>query len=117
MKKQKLPTIVVIAILTLITTLLWAFFDITRAFLKKPDIKVEASTIVPIDPSLDLETLNLLQSATFFEEGQVAEIVIPSASPTAEPIIEPSPETTIEIVEDVTPSASPSAQTEQETVQ
>lgn len=105
MKKQKLPTIVVIAILTLITAILWAFFDITRAFFKKPDIKVETEAISPLDPKLDLETLSLVQSAKFFEEGQVADIVR-SVSPTPEP----TPTTTPEAITEVPQEASGSGE-------
>ncbi len=98
MKKTKLPKIVVIAILSLITAIVWAFFDITRSFIKKPDTKVEGSIIEPIDPTLDVETLTLLEGATFFEEGQVVETINPSPSaepssqPTTSPTLEPSPE-------------------------
>lgn len=90
MKKEKLPRIVVIAILSLVTALIWAFFDITRAFFKKPETKVEATTLSPLNPNLDLETLNTIQNAKFFEEGQVQEnIVQTSPSPTTEPTTPP----------------------------
>ena len=96
MKREKLPRIVVIAILSLVTALIWAFFDITRAFFKKPETKVEATTLSPLTPTLDLETLSSIQNAKFFEEGQVQEVVtptttIPSTEPTSTPIPNDSP--------------------------
>lgn len=98
MKKTKLPKIVVIAIFSLITAIVWAFFDISRSFIKKPDIKVEEAVIEPLDPTLDVDTLTLLEGATFFEEGQIVETVAPSpsvepsATSTPAPTLEPSPE-------------------------
>lgn len=111
--KQKLPRIVIIAILTLITATIWAFFDITRVLVKKPDTKVEESAIVPLDPKLDTETLNTLQSSTFFEEGQVPDIV-PATEPSPEATPEPTLEAEVEPLTEpsIEPESSPSASPE-----
>lgn len=106
--KQKLPKIIIIAILSLITALVWAFFDITRAIFKKPDVKVEEITVVPVDPNLDIDTLNSLQNSIFFEEGEVNEVLTPP-SPEAEPIPEPISEPTTDpsFEEFIEPEESP----------
>lgn len=92
MKKRKLPRIVVLAIFSLATALVWAFSDILRSLTKPQEIEVAEGVLEPLDPTLNSDAITKMQNSIFFEEGQVSEnIVQPSPSPEA--ISEPEFET------------------------
>lgn len=85
MKKQKTPSLVTIAILTLITVVFWIGFSVYRSLTIEPPEKVPAEILEPITATLDLETLGKLSARVFFEEYQLPETIIP------QPVSTPSP--------------------------
>ncbi|MBU0572596.1 hypothetical protein KKH23_03990 [Patescibacteria group bacterium] len=88
MKKQKKPNLVVLGILTLITVLFWIGFSAYRSFTSEVPIKVPDEILEPISPTLDTITLSKVVNKLFFQEHELAEIILtssPSPSPTASP--------------------------------
>jgi hypothetical protein len=91
MNKEKLPSIVPILILTLITVVMWVSFDIYRAFLKPADVNVPAAVSQPLTPTLDQNVINQLESKPYLDNSQIPDTVVNSAPvATAEP--SPSPQ-------------------------
>lgn len=62
MKSKKLPSIIVLMILTLITALFWMMFSIYRTFTKTSQISIPEELTNQITPKLDTETLELVKS-------------------------------------------------------
>lgn len=103
MQKTKLPNIVSILILTMITTVMWVGFSIYRAFNQAPPPSVPADISASLTPSFDTNTVNKVESALFFSESQVPVITaIPSGSAS------PAPTTRPTLTPLGTPTASPS---------
>lgn len=97
MKKPKPPSIVTIAIMTLITVVFWTFFGVFRIFTSTQPIDVPENILQPIDPTLDKEALNTLESKNHLEPHEIPEIVYS----TPEPVVTES--STEEILEEPTP--------------
>lgn len=65
MKKNNLPNIIVLFILTLITILFWISFSIYRVFTTKPEPQVETKIINPISGNLDSQTLDQIEERIY----------------------------------------------------
>jgi hypothetical protein len=65
MKKSKLPSLVTVLVLTLVTALTWVGFEIYRAFTTTPEPSVSEEILSPITPSLDAGTIGKIQSGLF----------------------------------------------------
>ncbi|KKR69676.1 MAG: hypothetical protein UU12_C0039G0003 [Candidatus Woesebacteria bacterium GW2011_GWA2_40_7b] len=93
MKKSKLPGIITILILTLITIVVWISLSIYRALSKKPNPNIPEEISKPITPILDMDSLNSIQSRLFLDDIQIPEVVlVQSTTSTPEPVVEPTPE-------------------------
>jgi len=109
--KKKVPSIVSIAILTVITSVFWLFFSAFRTFTKKEKVEVPPEILAPLNPKLDQKALEMLDSRYYIEEDQIPDTVIitPSPTPTETSVPSgtggeiPSPST------QESPTASPSA--------
>ncbi len=99
MKNIKAPKLVTIAVLTLITAVFWAGFEVYRIFTQKPTPPVPQTIINPINPTLDQNTLNSLQGRMYLDESQIGQTIATTPAPVAQPTPPPAP----------TPNASPSA--------
>ena len=107
--KNKVPKLVTIAVLTLITVVFWAFFGAYRALLEVPKIEVDEKILEPVNPTLDTKSLLKLETRIFIPEDEVEQLVgqieaqkpSPSPSPTASAT--PSPT----LGPQATPSATP----------
>lgn len=66
---NKLPNIIVLLILTLITTVFWISFNVYRVFTALPDTVVPTQISLPIDPKLDTNTLELIKNKSYPETG------------------------------------------------
>jgi uncharacterized protein YpmB len=62
MKNNKLPGIVILMILTLITAVFWTAFSVYRSFTKPSTVVVPEEVIKQINPKLDVETIELIKS-------------------------------------------------------
>jgi hypothetical protein len=111
MKQQKLPSLVVIIILTTITAIFWVAFSVYRVFSAKPSPDIPTDILAPLTPILDRATIEKIQGKLFFEENQIQTpvIVTPIATAEATPTLTPSPTATVSAspTESPSPSATP----------
>lgn len=100
MKKNKLPSIVSTAILTLIVIVSWIVLSVLRVFMVKPSPTVPAEILKPVGADLDTKSLDTLESRIFFEKG---EVVMPVPTPQESPL----PKETVLPTETPIPQISP----------
>ena len=62
MKKTKLPSLIVLLILTVITALFWISFSIYKVFVSDTVIDIPEAVITQFDPTLDVKTLNEMKA-------------------------------------------------------
>lgn len=107
MKRSKLPSLVAVLILTLITAVMWVGLSVYRALSLKPAESVPQEILQPLDPNLDSDTLGKIQSKIFLDDSQIPEVAVsqtnapvatkapqasPQASPSATPVSTTAPE-------------------------
>lgn len=107
---KRIPSVVILIILTMLMVFLWIGFSIYNALNTQPPVEVPPEIMAPLDPTLNQEYLNQLPNTIYFDNvsSGTTQIVIinqveasPTASPEATPIatesaspaatIEPSP--------------------------
>ena len=94
MKKQKLPSLIAILILTLITVVIWVSFNVYRAIVSTPPLVVPAEVSEPLNPKLDTDAMGRIESSVYVDESQIPDSVIsaqPSVIVTAVPVATPIP--------------------------
>ncbi|HSX49017.1 MAG TPA: hypothetical protein VLE44_02050 [Candidatus Saccharimonadales bacterium] len=111
MKKTKTPTPVITAALTLITIMFWAGFEVFRTLTVKPEPTVPQPIIRPLDPTLDINTLQSIGQRTFLTDDQIgnAQPVVPTVAPSATPAVTATPVASGSATPVATSSASPSS--------
>ena len=104
MKNKKLPNLISILVLTLITVVMWITLNIYRAISTstRPSVPDEISS--PLTPNLDEDTINAIESKIFLDESQ-----IPNVNFTLTATPGPTSVTTAIPTEIPPPTASPSA--------
>ena len=102
MKKDKLPSLITILVLTLLTSILWVSFSVYRAITAKPAESVPSAVSDPITPTLDQNEINKIESAVFLDNSLIPQNLIVASSP-------PVPTTLPTATPITTPTASPSA--------
>lgn len=102
MKKNKLPSLITILVLTLLTSILWVSLSIYRAITVKPPESVPSTVSNPLTPTLDQIEINKIESAVFLDNSQIPQNLIIASSP-------PAPATLPIATPIITPTASPSA--------
>lgn len=107
MKKLKTPTAVTTAVLTLITLFFWIAFEVYRSLTVRPAPPVPAEIIMPLNPTLDAESLNKLQQRMHLSETEIGNNTLATATPIATP--EPITQVDTPASDSATPSATPSA--------
>lgn len=83
MEKSKIPGLITILIMTLITSIMWIGFAVYRAFTNKPATNVPQAVIQALTPTLDNSAISKIQGRVYFDESSIPE---PSVGPTATPI-------------------------------
>lgn len=102
MKKSKLPSLITLLVLTLITVLMWIGFMIYWAVVTGPEPSVPGSVSAKLTPSLDSDTIDKIDSALFFNKSEIPQTSFPvSPGPLESSLPTPAPPST--------PAASPSA--------
>ena len=66
-EKKKLPPVVTTLILTALTSVFWIFFSVYRSLTDKPEPVVPAQILLPFNPKLDLETVDIIKTKNFLE--------------------------------------------------
>lgn len=92
MNKEKTPAIVPLTIATAVTIVIWVFFDLYHNFTQKNPPVVPPQIIAPLDPKLDIETLNQVGSRTFSENVELTILATPT--PAIEELSTPTPSAT-----------------------
>jgi hypothetical protein len=103
MNKTKLPSLIPILILTLITVIMWVSLDVVRLLKKAPELVVPTGVSQPLTPTLDESSINQIESRIFLNDSQIPENIIGS-SPT--PRSSTTPEATVSPEATATPSAT-----------
>ncbi len=97
MKKTKVPSIVAVMILTVITISFWIVFSVVRIFRTEPTPSIPPEILNPLNPNYDKTVVDKIQGRIYFEKEQVFETVqsspSPTISPTASPTAPPEPAT------------------------
>ena len=93
MRKQKKPRILTFAILTTITIVTWAVFDVLRTFTKPAPVEVDSKITRQLDPKLDQKTISNIKNRRFFTDDQarifVSQVQEVETEPTPEPTLPP----------------------------
>ncbi len=109
MKKTKLPNLISILILTVITVLMWISFSVYRAVTSQPTPSVPKTISEPLTPTLDAQTITQIESRLFLDSAQIPDNVVTQVTTTnIEPLIVSTPLPTPEALVESTPSAEPS---------
>jgi hypothetical protein len=103
MKKTKLPSLIPILILTLITVVMWVSLDVFRTLKKTPELVVPTGVSQPLIPTLDENSIKQIESRFFLNDSQISDNVV-SSSPT--PQSSAVPEATATPGVTATPSAT-----------
>ncbi len=103
MKKNKLPSLIPILILTLITVVMWVSLDVVRLLKKTPELVVPKDISQPLTPTLDENSINQIESRIFLNDSQISDNVV-SSSPTPQSSIAPEATATPGVT--ATPSAT-----------
>ena len=91
MKKTKLPSLVTVLILTLITVVMWAGFDVYRLIKSGPSPSVPANISQPLTPSLDQDSINQIESRIYLNDSQIPDNVVSSNPSATTPVSSPIP--------------------------
>lgn len=96
--QKKLPSLVTIAILTVITVTFWTGLEVYRALTIKPTPNVPANILAPVNPNLDAGALNKLQNRIDVPDSEIKTVIVEPQSQTPVPTIAPTaaPEATSE---------------------
>lgn len=94
MKKNRLPSLITILVLTLLTSIIWVSFSVYRAITAKPPESVPSVVSNPLTPTLDTPEINKIESSIFLDNSQIPQNLVtastpPAATPTPAPIITP----------------------------
>ena len=118
MRKPGTPSIVSIAILTVLTLVLWITLGVVRLLGEAPEAEVTSETLEALSPELNTQTLVNLQSRIYFEESEIGETnfvtEVVEETPEEETIEENLEEESLETGEETTASPSGSVESEEQ---
>lgn len=75
MKKEKLPNLLIFAILTVVTLVVWIGFEVYRLVNKSPQTNVPESILTPISPNLDQEVLSKIEKKVYINESELENLI------------------------------------------
>ena len=85
-EKKKYPPLVRLLILSTVTIFFWIGFEVYRVLSVKPPPVVSQETLAPVNPSLDVPSLDELQKRLHLSESEISEtIIIPQVEETPQP--------------------------------
>jgi hypothetical protein len=76
MNKTKLPSIISVLILTLITVVMWVSLDIYRAIKKPTQITVPTEISQQLTPTLDQDSIKLIETRNFLDDSQIPNSIL-----------------------------------------
>lgn len=65
MKKNKLPSLIVLMILTVLTVSFWILFTVYRSYTLGASVTVSDEITKPLTPKLDTETIELIKNRLY----------------------------------------------------
>lgn len=65
MKKNKLPSLIVLMILTVLTVAFWILFTVYRSYTLGASVTVSDEITKPLTPKLDTETIELIKNRLY----------------------------------------------------
>lgn len=65
MKNPKLPSVIVLLILTSITIVFWVFFNIYYVVSKKTPVTVSEEIISPLNPKIETEIIDQMETRIY----------------------------------------------------
>lgn len=65
MKKNKLPSLIVLMILTVLTVSFWILFTVYRSYTLGSSVTVSDEITKPLTPKLDTETIELIKNRLY----------------------------------------------------
>lgn len=95
MNKIKAPRVVTIAVFTTITIIFWIFFNVYHVLTTPSEVQVDPALLQPIDPTLNTEVLDSIESGIFFDESAINAAVY-DTTPDSNELKTTEPENTIE---------------------
>ena len=98
MNKTKLPSIISVLILTLITVIMWVSLDVYRALKKPTEITVPKEISQSLNPTLDQESIKKVESRNFLDDSQIPNVISSPSTATPGPTVAPITETTTQPV-------------------
>ena len=92
MNKNKLPNIIPILILTLVTVTSWIAIELYTALSKHPQITVSENISRSFSATLDQDSINKIESRLFMTDSQIPDMTIgtPTPAPTSTPASTPT---------------------------
>lgn len=99
MNKSKIPSLITLLVLTLITAVMWVGFSVYRALAIKPSPSVPQEVSEPLTPTLDTASLKKIEARIFLNDSEIPEITLSTTS---------TPSPTIAPARTASPSAIPS---------
>lgn len=100
--KTKLPSLVSILVLTVITSVMWIGLGIYRSFTQEQTPSVPDNVSQELNPALDKAAIEKIKTKSFINAGEVPSTIIVATTPSATPLVFPS----------ISPAASASASAE-----
>ncbi len=108
MKKNKLPSLISMLILTLITSVFWVSLTTYRAFTIKQAESVPSEISDPINLNLNQAAIKTIESRIFLDNSQIPEQILVSSSPVPSQTNQtPSPAPTLSATPTPVPSPTP----------
>jgi len=77
-KKSKVPSIVAVMILTVITISFWIVFSVVRVFRAEPTPSIPPEILNPLNPNYDKTVIDKIQERIYFDKEQVFETAAPA---------------------------------------
>ena len=77
MKKTKVPSVVVVMVLTVITISFWIVFSVVRIFQKEASPSIPPEILNPLNPSYDKTAVDKIQERIYFDKEQVFGNTVP----------------------------------------
>ena len=112
MKNTKIPNLISVLILTLLTSILWVSFSVYRAFAVKPAESVPEPISNPLSPTLEVGVIKQIEERIFIGDSGLPDLQL-TLTATASPIptseLIPTPTETPVATGSATPTATPIA--------
>jgi hypothetical protein len=78
MTKQKTPSLVTIAVLTVITVVFWIAFGVVKIFtVKKESVLIPTEVLAPVEPVLNKDAVDNLHQRIYFDKDQIFNTILP----------------------------------------